>query len=179
MKLQKVPRPRRVGVIGNCYYIAPWFSKPFIIIGPDWPFNLCILSMIIAVLLIFLIVMARMVGPYMQMIGFLIIFTNLISYLLTALKNPGIIEDYVEDELKLEENKICIKCKAVMVKNSQHCDDCGLCIREYDHHCPLSGKCIGQGNIIPFYVFITTVFLAIIYFAFWCISIIAVAKRRD
>ena len=179
MKLSKVSSPRRVGVIGNCYYIAPCFSRPFIIIGPDWPFNLCILSMIIAVLLIFLIVMARMVGPAMQMIGFSIIFTNLISYLLTALKNPGIIEDYVEDELKLEENKICIKCKAVMVKNSQHCDECGLCIREYDHHCPLSGKCIGQGNIIPFYVFITTVFLAIIYFAFWCISIIAEVKKRN
>ena len=178
MKLQIAPKSKWTGVIGNCYYVSFGYSKPIIIIGPDWPFNFCILTMIFTVLITFLIVMARMVGPWMQLLGFSIILTNLISYLLTALKNPGIVDECVEDELKLEESKLCIKCKAVMIKNSQHCDECGLCIRQHDHHCPLSGKCIGEGNIIPFYVFLTTVFLAILYFAIWCVNIIVEAKRN-
>ena len=36
----------------------------------------------------------------------------------------------------------------------QHCQDCGVCIEEHDHHCPWTSKCIGRGNLYPFYVFV-------------------------
>ena len=32
-----------------------------------------------------------------------------------------------------------------------HCDDCDVCIDNYDHHCVFFSKCIGGGNINCFY----------------------------
>ena len=32
-----------------------------------------------------------------------------------------------------------------------HCEDCKVCIEDYDHHCVFFSKCIGGGNIIPFW----------------------------
>jgi palmitoyltransferase ZDHHC9/14/18/palmitoyltransferase len=38
-----------------------------------------------------------------------------------------------------------------MKKDMEHCYDCGVCIEDYDHHCVFFSKCIGGGNIIPFW----------------------------
>lgn len=38
-----------------------------------------------------------------------------------------------------------------MKKYTEHCFDCGVCIEDYDHHCVFFSKCIGGGNIIPFW----------------------------
>ena len=32
-----------------------------------------------------------------------------------------------------------------------HCDDCDVCIDNFDHHCVFFSKCIGGGNISCFY----------------------------
>ena len=32
-----------------------------------------------------------------------------------------------------------------------HCDDCDVCIDDFDHHCVFFSKCIGGGNITCFY----------------------------
>ena len=32
-----------------------------------------------------------------------------------------------------------------------HCDDCDVCVYDYDHHCVFFSKCIGGGNIYCFY----------------------------
>lgn len=34
-----------------------------------------------------------------------------------------------------------------------HCNECDICIKDYDHHCPWTGKCIGKANLSGFYVF--------------------------
>ena len=31
--------------------------------------------------------------------------------------------------------------------NAYHCEDCEVCIEDYDHHCVFFSKCIGGGNI--------------------------------
>ncbi len=33
----------------------------------------------------------------------------------------------------------------------EHCEDCDVCISDYDHHCVFFSKCIGGGNIKAFY----------------------------
>ena len=48
----------------------------------------------------------------------------------------------------------------------EHCDDCGVCIYDHDHHCPWTSKCIGGGNIYIFYAFVTTTLLYIVYMVF-------------
>ncbi|TDH73459.1 hypothetical protein CCR75_007993 [Bremia lactucae] len=34
-----------------------------------------------------------------------------------------------------------------------HCEDCGVCVAGYDHHCPWVGKCIGRDNMHAFQKF--------------------------
>jgi hypothetical protein len=48
----------------------------------------------------------------------------------------------------------CSICNVLRERGTTHCSDCGLCVRELDHHCPWSGKCIGAGNIAPFRAFL-------------------------
>ncbi len=35
----------------------------------------------------------------------------------------------------------------------EHCEDCNVCILNYDHHCVWTGKCIGKYNYYAFYIF--------------------------
>ena len=45
-------------------------------------------------------------------------------------------------------------CKICLVEtNSEayHCEDCDVCIEDYDHHCVFFSKCIGGGNIYSFW----------------------------
>ena len=48
-----------------------------------------------------------------------------------------------------------------MDKNDYHCEDCEVCIQDYDHHCVFFSKCIGGGNI---YAFWGTMILLIVNF---------------
>ena len=45
----------------------------------------------------------------------------------------------------------CNVCKLDCAKSTEHCDDCQVCINDYDHHCVFFSKCIGGGNIYPFW----------------------------
>ena len=46
----------------------------------------------------------------------------------------------------------CGKCLIVQDKiQDYHCSECGICCEGLDHHCVFFGKCIGKGNIWPFY----------------------------
>jgi palmitoyltransferase ZDHHC9/14/18 len=56
----------------------------------------------------------------------------------------------------------------VVPRNSRHCGDCGVCVRDYDHHCPWTSKCIGGNNLVRFYLFLiwTPLYLVYITIAF-------------
>ena len=45
----------------------------------------------------------------------------------------------------------CYKCNIEMTPDMDHCDDCDVCVDEYDHHCVFFSKCIGGGNLKCFY----------------------------
>lgn len=45
----------------------------------------------------------------------------------------------------------CNECKIENPKTTIHCEDCKVCIEDYDHHCVFFSKCIGGGNIVPFW----------------------------
>lgn len=40
----------------------------------------------------------------------------------------------------------CLKCDAPRPLRAHHCSQCGRCVLAFDHHCPWTGSCIGQGN---------------------------------
>lgn len=62
--------------------------------------------------------------------------------------------------------KLCRECMLHNYSNIKtvHCYDCGVCIENYDHHCPWVGKCIGKGNRNYFNMFIISSIIMIIAF---------------
>ena len=93
---------------------------------------------------------------------FFLIFMS--SYLLTALLNPGIpnrdyySKNFIENNPDLPSSSLvkCSKCNIVVPKKFRisHCSICQVCVKHHDHHCPWTGKCIGERNLTPFYIFL-------------------------
>jgi len=61
-----------------------------------------------------------------------------------------------------------------MQKGTHHCRDCDVCIRNYDHHCPWTSKCIGEKNLCKFYVFVTSTMSYLVY----CLIILLICSAK-
>lgn len=48
----------------------------------------------------------------------------------------------------------CGYCEILQPLRSKHCEECGHCIRKYDHHCPWLATCIGEKNHRFFWAFL-------------------------
>ncbi len=88
------------------------------------------------------------------------------AYLTTVLINPGLPkkEMYLKYQIKSVDYKnfrICGICNVIMNldDNTSHCEDCNVCIEGHDHHCPWTSKCVGKGNLKPFYIFVSFTFV--------------------
>ena len=46
---------------------------------------------------------------------------------------------------------------------TKHCEDCGKCVRKYDHHCPWLEACIGERNHKFFWMFLLSTAVLIPY----------------
>ena len=104
---------------------------------------------------------------FIKIIGFVLYFLFLFSYLITALINPGFPKHDLESKTGEPRGKFrwCGACKIwiSIEKKTNHCFDCGICVEGYDHHCPWTSKCIGRRNLISFYIFISCIFFIIFY----------------
>ena len=67
----------------------------------------------------------------------------------------------VSDEFGLVDEKF--DCVRLLLSRAMHCMDCRVCIEEYDHHCPWTGKCIGKRNVRYFYAWLFFLVLAFVY----------------
>jgi hypothetical protein len=122
---------------------------------------------------IFVFELGTEVGSVMQVIGFLTVGTTLVAYLFAALKNPGI-SSSGDIEQPLLAQPYCATCRFYRAEGTVHCDVCDLCIRRRDHHCPWVGKCVGEGNLIPFNIFLLGI-LGCIFYMLICGSV----KKTD
>jgi hypothetical protein len=156
---------RRIGNL-NLFFCDKEGSPKFVI-GPHWPFFVCLTTTITLICGSFFYLLADNLNPAVWLIGLLVYFTQIGSYSFVFLKNPGIPTEILKRNKRsipetLEKGfKYCDACN-IVIKNDQeisHCDDCNICILGYDHHCPWTSKCIGQGNLKEFYVFITSTML--------------------
>ncbi len=57
----------------------------------------------------------------------------------------------------------CSRCEMSRPVGASHCYDCEVCVKDLDHHCPWTGKCIGRKNLYFFYLFLTFLTLHIIF----------------
>ena len=124
-------------------------------------------------------------------IGFVLnYFIFIISYVYTVLRNPGIpnkkyyMENFRNKKLSDKKNwKKCSKCNILIPKELKvvHCTICEVCVREQDHHCPWTGKCIGTYNLVSFYVFVNSllVFLIMIFITLYGYMFYLSTKRKS
>ena len=159
--------------LGNCFCVF-LNNSLFIVVGPHWVFNLCIIPLISMILLGYIVYVVPQMQLYPSIGGALIMFTCLFSYSITALKDPGIVlRDHLSDstESAPSNSTICSRCLIVQDKTIEHCEDCNLCMKNLDHHCIFTGKCIAQNNLICFYLFLSSIFGFFIFSLFFVFSL--------
>ncbi len=89
------------------------------------------------------------------------------SYIYTAIINPGLPKYEYENLIYSDDHKNLRRCKDCKMwinteEKTFHCYECEICIEGiviiikigFDHHCPWTSKCIGNGNLKSFYTFI-------------------------
>ena len=53
--------------------------------------------------------------------------------------------------------RLCTYCNIVRPTRYKHCHRCNCCVIGHDHHCPLTGTCIGQRNYFFFILFLVAI----------------------
>jgi hypothetical protein len=107
----------------------------------------------------------------------LVVFENL-AFVTAVLWNPGLAKRdpsihskrYLKVVRDVErasgfKKRICRTCMVIWEEKAkvEHCNLCGWCMRDMDHHCPWTSKCIAGGNVLPFRAFISLLMLVIVY----------------
>lgn len=80
-------------------------------------------------------------GPGVVFGAAFLLLTTLVFYTFTACSDPGMVLE--DEELKLSETESnskfeCGLCNILRPKRASHCFECGICVLELDHHCPVS-----------------------------------------
>lgn len=165
---RKQATKRKMGRTKGFYFIN---GEPVIVIGPHWQFFICLLTINITIAVILFTFLWNKINWLIFFLGVIIALTQLTSYILTALINPGLPKAKYEDISPYSETdnsvhlRRCKDCDMVIntAERTFHCYDCEICIEGYDHHCPWTSKCIGRGNLRYFYTFIISTMLLLAY----------------
>lgn len=157
-------------------------GEPLIVIGPHWPFTICMMIFIDGLCFSFFYFLWNLIHWVLRDIGVVLAFIQASSYLFVFLKNPGIppkdlwIENYFKNTSKkgdVGSYKICNICKIVMKSsdNTNHCEECNMCIVGISHHCSWISKCVSKKNKIIYYIFCSSSIILLIFFIPALISI--------
>jgi hypothetical protein len=159
-------------------------GSPWITIGPDFLFTLCMFVFLGGMYSVFLFFLYHIKTSYniFWYLGWMLVMVNLFSTLFTVLYNPG----HPKKIKGLPRNREwwnIWNAPKLSCFETYHCEDWDKCVEWYDHHCPWFGKWIGRNTLITFYVFIGS-FLAMIFAVFMTIAVYLEQnkiprKRRD
>ncbi len=168
----------RLLVLGN-----PRFGQFRIVIGPHWYVSIIGFSLLTLIGVAILMPLWPSLTLVLRIIYILVFGFTLLMYLLIFLSNPGIIPQKLNGEavedVEAKSNYSCTKCMSLRTQKAYHCEDCDVCIEEWDHHCVWVGKCIGRQNLIAFYVFIATIPIFFVFVMFIsCIMSFDLHKNR-
>lgn len=156
-------------------YNEPFDMEEFITKNPP-PFEkggMCIFLLLFIVTCIFLCVLTFIslyvsFNIYLRIIQCIIFPTLVILLLYTFIRNPGAVflSDSIQQLTKenVHDYKLCLYCQLVVLKHKKivHCNHCGVCLEERDHHCDVFGKCIAKRNKWLFYGTIGTAMSTIV-----------------
>ena len=179
---------RKGNMIMMCYNSN---GEPLIVIGPHWPFTICMMLLIDSIIFFYFHFLKDILHNHIKNFGLVISGIQIFSYLLIFILNPGIpqkelwIENYFKNKNNsnssddIDSYRICNKCKIVrrMSDNTQHCDECDICIKGVEHHCSWISKCISDKNKKLYYLFLLSTFSLIIYFILALFSILFIENN--
>lgn len=161
-------------------------TRPFIVIGPDWPFCLVTWSVMLWFYFGSCSDMYIHYKYYWETYAFFFVqrTVHFISCFSATLTNPGFacnvsLQKWNEEfkvgaksadellEIGREKGwKECYPCNIYMGPGTSHCRRCDVCLYELDHHCPWMGKCVAKDNLLAFYTFLFFTFLSLFYALF-------------
>lgn len=134
------------------------------LIGPDWPCNTVTWGLVSVPSILFLIFVAPVLHIALVVVQALLTLVTFGSLALVSWSNPGILpaqspEEAEDQRLQLMErgefdHALCGHCNTWRSRGAIHCSANGVCVREYDHHCPWMGKAVAGNNLFFFYVFL-------------------------
>ncbi|KAK8790330.1 hypothetical protein WA588_000489, partial [Blastocystis sp. NMH] len=160
-----MPFPKTGGRLGNLYLL--WGDErkhsffPFVAIaGPDWPSMLfTYVGFILLTCLDCFIIKGS--TENMSMVRLVIIVAAVLFYILltTTLSNPGIAFRDQPVDPSVQTVSTCRICEIQRMPGTCHCERCGVCYVQLDHHCPWMGKCIARNNLVLFYISVASFFI--------------------
>ena len=156
------------------YKIFIYDSKgdPLFLIGPDYSYFISMLVMNLIYFIFFNYLLITLTNIYIAIIGILLNLIQLIFFIISCMKNPGLPKKEIQKEKLLinepDNYQRCNSCLFIIEKNKNyfHCGICGCCCEGYDHHCPWTSKCVGKGNIFYFNAMIVMISIVFFYIIF-------------
>ncbi|XP_075416798.1 palmitoyltransferase ZDHHC12 isoform X1 [Tenrec ecaudatus] len=103
----------------------------------------------------------------------LLVLGSLLLYLSVSLMDPGYVNMQPQEESREEHAAMvpqvvalrrCRYCLVLQPLRTRHCQECGRCVRRYDHHCPWMENCVGERNH-PLFVAYLALQLAVLLWA--------------
>jgi len=130
-------------------------------------------------------------SPYVAIVEVLLLILSMVTLVITAFTDPGIIPRNNAGRLILLPKhqdicldgrtvrlKLCSTCKIIRPPRAFHCPICDNCVERFDHHCPWIGTCIGLRNYGWFSSFIwSTLGLCAFVFAHCLILLLRVGNE--
>jgi len=146
-------------------------SDPIFAIGPDWPYFLVLFTLNIIFDIFITSILWENSYLSIKILGIIMCIFQLSSYCAASIINPGLpkakYEFYANHPHKGNYRK-CRECNLWINedKGTFHCYDCACCVEGFDHHCPWTTKCVGNGNLYLFYIMLASTFMLFGYFIF-------------
>lgn len=150
-------------VDGKVHILGEWSAKTqsfrYVVIGPDWP---CVLMTYVVIIVPSFFVYVYLLHNLVEEVIFFILFGVCIFGLTTVfIADPGLVRKY--HHARSRHWTYCDHCESFRPPLTVHCSTCQVCVADYDHHCPWTGKCVGHGNIAYFKMFIVALSWLVVY----------------
>ena len=159
----------KIKKMGNLKVFCFINDNPFIVLGDKKKSLIIIYEVILHISFIILYAtIIKSIPFYMKWILIIIYINCFLCHMYLYLFNPGIpsINHFLKNFLKSEKymkmteekKKLYYTCEIcnIIIKysdNIEHCEECDICVKQYDHHCFWTGKCITKKNIWVFFCF--------------------------
>ena len=152
---------------GSVHIFGEWTCRSeafrMLVIGPDISYSVATLVLIVVPsILAYLYILKNTV----ELVIYSILLTLCLgSFIGVFFADPGLLRKY--NHARSAKWTYCDYCESFRPPGCVHCSTCRVCVADYDHHCPWTGKCVGNGNMYWFKGFtISLTWLIISYFIF-------------